>query len=64
MRCGLSLWTRPPKEAAAKNIEMIAQFRRVFFAGASAALVLIGSGERENLKRDIEAFFKGEDQGK
>jgi DNA-binding MurR/RpiR family transcriptional regulator len=48
-------------EEVKNNIEIIAQFRRVFFAGAGAAFSLIERGHRENLGRDIFSFFEDED---
>jgi hypothetical protein len=46
---------------AARNVEMVAQFRRAFFAGPAGVFVLVKAAYGENVERDIEAFFKGEE---
>jgi hypothetical protein len=46
---------------AVRNVEMVAQLRRAFFGGAASAFALVKTGYNENVERDIEAFFKGEE---
>jgi hypothetical protein len=47
-------------EDVKNNIEMVAQFRRVFFVGAGSAFMLIEAGHRENVRRDLLGFSEGE----